>query len=190
MAYSPRRPVSWTVVRRPGLFTLIAIEHPQDLLVVRVRVVERAIGVEDEIRLSVLERAFLDATPDLVELLPVYAPILEDVAWFGEDDRVLKVLQLLLHVQNGCRGKAVELVAAGSFDRVDDREPAAEAEGPLRGVGAGPNVLGHLHLLLRRDELVAPGQAWHEPDHGHKPRRAEQRRDKVLLRVVRSEEHT
>src|ERR687890_434710 len=109
MAYSPRRPVSWTVVSRPGLCTLIAIEHPQDLLVVRVGVVERAIRVEDEV---------------------------------------------LLFVEDRRRREAVELVAAGPFHRVDDGEPAAEAEGPFRGVGAGPYVLGHLHLLLRRDELV------------------------------------
>src|SRR3712207_7275483 len=43
-----------------------------------------------------------------------------------------------------------ELVAARSLHRVDHREAAAEAEGPLGGVGAGSYVLGHLDLLLRR----------------------------------------
>ena len=64
MAYSPKRPVSCTVVRRPGLLTLIAIEHPQDLLVVSVRVLERAVRVEDEVLLLVLEGALLDSASE------------------------------------------------------------------------------------------------------------------------------
>jgi hypothetical protein len=43
MAYSPKRPVSCTVVRSPGCLTLIPIEYLQDLLVVVVRVLERAV---------------------------------------------------------------------------------------------------------------------------------------------------
>src|SRR5919112_4871980 len=98
MAYSPKRPVSWTVVRSPGLLTLIAIEHPQNLLVVRVWVLERPVRVEGEVRLLVLEGAVLDPGPDLVELLPVDAAVLPDVARLGEDYRVLEILQPLLHV--------------------------------------------------------------------------------------------
>src|SRR5918998_6006116 len=120
MAYSPKRPVSWTVVRRPGLLTLIAIEHPQDLLVVRVRVLQRAVRVEDEVLLRVLEGAVLDAAPDLVELLAIYAPVVEDVAGLREHDRVLEVLQFLFNVEDRSRGEAVELVAASPLDRVDD----------------------------------------------------------------------
>jgi hypothetical protein len=54
--------------------------------------VEGAVRVEDEILLSILEGAVLDAAPDLVELLPVYATVVEDVTRFREDYRVLKVL--------------------------------------------------------------------------------------------------
>src|SRR5215216_2492531 len=162
MAYSPKRPVSCTVVRSPGCLTLIPIEHPQDLLVVGVRVLERAVRVE-------------------VELLAVYATVVPDVAWLGEDDGFLKVLEALLYVKHRERRPAEELVAARSLHRVDHREAAAEAEGPLGGVGAGSHVLGHLDLLLRRDELIAPRQPRHEPDHGHQPRRAKKRLDKVFL---------
>src|SRR5918998_5494834 len=183
-AYSPKRPVSCTVVRRPGCLTLIAIEDPQYLLVVSVRVLERAVRVEDEVLLPVLEAPLLDLGFKPVELLALYAAVVPDVAGLGEDDGVLEVLQALLQVQPRDRGTAEELVAARSFDRVDNREAAAEAEGALGGVGAGPHVLGDLDLLLRRDELVAPGQPGHESDHGHQPWGAQERLDEVLLRVV------
>ena len=94
-----------------------------------------------------------------------------------------KSLRRCCHVQYRERRPAVELVAARSLHRVDHREASPEAEGPLGGVGAGPHVLGHLDLLLRRDELIAPRQPRHEPDHGHQPRRAKERLDKVFLRV-------
>src|SRR3712207_3675897 len=82
-AYSPKRPVSCTVGRRPGLLTLIAIEHPQDLLVVRVRVLERPIRVVDEIPFLVLEGRLLDLGLEPVELLAVYAAVVPDVAGPG-----------------------------------------------------------------------------------------------------------
>src|SRR5918997_5926606 len=100
MAYSPKRPASWTVVRRPGLLTLIAIEDPQDLLVVGVRVFERPVGVEREVPLPVLEGTVLYPGPDLVELLPPYSPVVPDIPGLREDDGISEVLQLLLHVQN------------------------------------------------------------------------------------------
>src|SRR3712207_3565250 len=131
MAYSPRRPVSCTVVRRPGLLTLIAIEHPQDLLVVRVRVLERTVRVVDELLLLVLEGPLLHLGLEPVELLAVYAAVVPDVAGPGEDDGLLEVLQALLHVQYRNRRTAEELVATGPLHRVDDSEAAAEAEGPL-----------------------------------------------------------
>src|SRR5215207_729799 len=183
MAYSPKRPVSCTVVRRPGLFTLIAIEHPQDLLVVRMRVLERTVRVVDELLLLVLEGAVFDFGFKPVELVAVYATVVPDVAGPGEDYRILKVLEALLHVQDRDRRTAVELVTACPLHRVDDRA-AAETEGPLRGVGAGPHVLWNLDLLLRRDELVAPGESRYEPDHGDQPRGAEKSLYEFLLRVV------
>src|SRR5215208_8370037 len=183
MAYSPKRPVSCTVVRSPGCLTLIPIEHPQDLLIVGVRVLERAVRVEDELLLFVLEGPLFDLGLEPVELLAVYATVVPDVAWLGEDDGFLKVLEALLYVKHRERRPAEELVAARSLHRVDHREAAAEAEGPLGGVGAGAHVLGHLDLLLRRDELIAPRQPRHEPDHGHQPRRAKKRLDKVFLRA-------
>src|SRR5919112_6058519 len=183
MAYSPKRPASCTVVRSPGCLTLIPIEHPQDLFVVGVRVLERAVRVEDELLLFVLEGPLLDLGLEPVVLLAIYATIIPDVTGLGEDDGFLKVLEALLYVQHRKRRPAEELVAASTLHRVDHREAAAEAEGPLGCVGARPHVLGHLDLLLRRDELVAPRQPRHEPDHGHQPRRAEERLDKVFLRV-------
>src|SRR5918997_2884834 len=182
-AYSPKRPVSCTVVRRPGCLTLIAIEDPQYLLVVSVRVLERAVRVEDEVLPPVLEAPLLDLGLEPVELLAVYAAVVPDVAGLREDDGVLEVLQALLHVEHRERRPAEELVAARALDRVDDREAAAEAEGAFGGVGAGPHVLGDLDLLLRRHELVAPGQPRHEPDHGHQPRRAQECLDESFLRV-------
>src|ERR687893_3050769 len=154
-AYSPKRPVSWTVVRSPGCLTLIAIQHPQYLLVVSMRVLERAVRVEDEVLLPVLEGPLLDLGLQPVELLAVYAAVVPDVAGLGKDDGFLKVLEALLYVQHRERRPAEELVAASSLHRVDHREAAAEAEGPLGGVGTGSYVLGHLDLLLRRDELIA-----------------------------------
>src|SRR5215210_77919 len=147
MAYSPKRPVSCTVVSRPGWPTLIAIQHPQHLLVVPVRVLQRAVGVEGERSHAVLERALLDLRPYAVELLAFDAAVVPDVAGFGEDDGVFEVGELLLNVQDGGGGEAVELVAAGALDRVDHREAAAEAEGALGGEGAGPDVLGDLYLF-------------------------------------------
>ena len=164
--------------------TLIAIEHPHDLLVVGVRVLERTVRVEDELLLFVLEGSLIDLGLEPVEFVAVYATVVPDVAGPGEDDGLLEVLQALIHVQHRNRRSAEELVAARPLHRVDDREGAAEAEGPLRGVGAGPHVLGDLHLLLRGDELVAPGQARHEPDHRHQPRGAQKGSYEVLLRVV------
>src|SRR4028118_379115 len=170
MSYSPKRPRSWTVVRSPGLLTLIVIEHPQYLLVVRVRVLERPVRVEGKVRLLVLEGAVLDLCPDLVEPLPVDAAIVPYVPGLREDNRVLEVLQPLLHVEDRGGCQAVELIAAGALDGVDDGEPTAEAEGPLWGEGTGADIFRDLDLLLGRDELVAPRKAWDEPEHGEQPR--------------------
>src|SRR5918998_2671279 len=111
MAYSPKRPVSCTVVRRPGCLTLIAIEHPLDLLVIRVRVLERAVWVEDELLLFVLEVAPFDLGLESVVLLAVYATVVPYVAGLREDDGFLEILQALLHVQHRNRRPAEELVA-------------------------------------------------------------------------------
>src|SRR5215213_6975193 len=111
MAYSPKRPVSCTVVRSPSCLTLIPIEHLQDLLVVGVRVLERAVRVEDELPLFVLEGPLLDLGLEPVELLAVYATVVPDVAGLGEDDGFLEVLQTLLHVQHRNRRPAEELIA-------------------------------------------------------------------------------
>src|SRR4029453_4610807 len=112
MAYSPKRPVSCTVVRSPGCLILIPIEHPQDLLVVGVRVLERAVRVEDEIFLLLLEGPLLDLGLEPVELLTVYTTVVPDVAGLGEDYGIPKVLEALRHVQHRERRPAVELVTA------------------------------------------------------------------------------
>src|SRR4028119_952609 len=173
MSYSPKRPVSWTVVRSPGLLTLIAIEHPQYLPVVRVRVLERPVRVEGEVRLFVLEGTVLDPGPDLVELLPVHTPVFPYVPGLREDYRVLEILQPLLHVPDRALCPAVGRGAAGARDGVAGADPAAEAEGPLWGEGAGTYVFRDLDLLLGRDELVAPREAGDEADYGRPPRGAE-----------------
>src|SRR3712207_3136062 len=137
----------------------------------------------DELLLSVLEGPLLDLGLEPVVFLLVYAAVVPDVAGLGEDDGSLEIFEPLPHVQHGDWRPAEELVTARSLDRVDDREATAEAEGSLGGVSAGPHVLGNLNLLLRGDKLIAPGQPRHEPDHGHQPRRAQERLDEIFLRV-------
>src|SRR5690625_4955955 len=78
------------------------------------------------------------------------------------------------------RRDPIQLVTARSLHGVDDRECPADAEGPLGGEGARPDVLRHLDLALARLELVAEGEPGNETEHRHEPRIARQVVDECL----------
>src|SRR5699024_6067637 len=135
------------------------------------------------VALEVSDTSVLDLGAGFIELAPVHGPVPKDVTRAREDYRMVEVGVVLGDVEHGRRRDPIQLVTARSLYGVDDRECPADAEGPLGGEGARPDVLGHLDLALARLELVAEGEAGHETEHRHEPRISRQVVDECLHAV-------
>jgi hypothetical protein len=131
-----------------------------------------------------VERAGLDLGDVAVVLGAIDGPELHDVAGPEEHHEVLQVRLALGRVEDRRRRDAEHLVAARAAHRVDAAEAAAVADGELRRVGAGPQVLRRLDLPLPLHHLEEERQPRHEPDHRDEPGRARVRRDELLHGAV------
>src|SRR5699024_11756672 len=112
---------------------------------------------ERHVALEVSETAVRDLGAGFSERAPADGAVAKDVTRAREDYRMVEVGVVLGDVEYRRRRDPIQLVTARSLHGVDDRECPADAEGPLGGEGARPDVLRHLVLAHARHELVADG---------------------------------